>query len=224
MEKITVLLVEDEELLSQTIREYLELNGFNVLTAGDGEEAVDMFHEQNTDIQIVLLDLMLPKMSGFEVLKDIRSISDVPVLILSAKTSEEDQIRGYELGADEYVTKPLMLSVLKMRIDAVYSRVYGKSEKLVAGVLEVDSRKRKAYVNAQMIELTRKEYEVLIYFMQNRDTVLERSALLDNVWGVSYYGSDRTVDTVIKQLRMKLGDAADYIQTVYGVGYRFEEE
>lgn len=223
MTECTVLVVDDDLKLRNTISDYLTESGFKVYSAADGAEAVNIFHKEKDNIDLVLLDGIMPKIDGFDVLKIIRESSDVPVIMLSAREHEKDQLKGYELGADNYITKPFLLSVLKENIKASIART-AKSPKVLIkkGALSIDKQRRRAFLDERMLDLTPKEFEVLLYLVQNEHRVLERESILDAVWGMDYYGDFRTVDTIIKQLRKKLTEKYNYIRSVYGVGYFFE--
>ncbi len=221
--KRLVLSVEDDEKLRSTIADYLTISNFNVISAKDGKEAIELFEKYIEKIDIVLLDVMLPFYDGFEVLKKIREKSTVPVIIISARESEADQLNGFRLGADNYLTKPFLLSVMKEHINSVLSRVASDKEKIIeAGALTINKNRRSVTVDGVTVETTPKEYEVLCFLAENINTVLSREVILDNIWGIDYYGDFRTVDTIIKQLRKKLTDRHPYIRSVYGVGYCFE--
>lgn len=209
--------------LRSTISDYLSECGFDVLSAADGAEAINTFEKEKDIIDLVLLDIMMPKIDGYDVLKIIRKTSDVPVIMLSAREHEKDQLKGYELGVDNYITKPFLLSVLKENIKACIQRA-GKTQKklLERGALAVDKARRCAYIDSRLLELTPKEFDVLLYLIENEHRVLERESILDAVWGIDYYGDFRTVDTIVKQLRKKLGENHNYIRSVYGVGYFFD--
>ena len=209
--------------LRSTISDYLSECGFDVLSAADGAEAINTFEKEKDIIDLVLLDIMMPKIDGYDVLKIIRKTSDVPVIMLSAREHEKDQLKGYELGVDNYITKPFLLSVLKENIKACIQRA-GKTQKklLERGALAVDKARRCAYIDNRLLELTPKEFDVLLYLIENEHRVLERESILDAVWGIDYYGDFRTVDTIVKQLRKKLGENHNYIRSVYGVGYFFD--
>ena len=209
--------------LRSTISDYLSECEFDVLSAADGAEAINIFESEKDKIDLVLLDIMMPKIDGYDVLKIIRKTSDVPVIMLSAREHEKDQLKGYELGVDNYITKPFLLSVLKENIKACIQRA-GKTQKklLERGALTVDKARRRAYIENRLLELTPKEFDVLLYLIENEHRVLERESILDAVWGIDYYGDFRTVDTIIKQLRKKLGENHNYIRSVYGVGYFFD--
>ena len=219
-----ILVVEDEERLRRMLKDYFNIKGYGVLEAGDGEAAVEQFYNHNAMIDLVLLDIMLPKLDGMEVLREIRENSDVAVIILTAKGTEHDQVAGFERGADDYVVKPFSNQVLLAHVEAVLKRgmvVLNKRERV--GLLEIDRDSRQVIADGRQLSLTAKEYEVLLYFVDNRHVSIRREAILDNVWGLAYEGDPRTVDTHVKQLRGKLPESCNYIKTVYGFGYRFEE-
>lgn len=217
------MVVDDDVKLRSTISDYLLEFGFDVLSASDGAEAINVFEAEKDKIDLVLLDIMMPKIDGYDVLKIIRKTSDVPVIMLSAREHEKDQLKGYELGVDNYITKPFLLSVLKENIKACIQRASKTQKKLIErGALSVDKARRCAYLDNRLLELTTKEFDVLLYLIENEHRVLERESILDAVWGIDYYGDFRTVDTIIKQLRKKLGENHNYIRSVYGVGYFFD--
>lgn len=222
-EKTRILLVEDEDKLRKTIQDYLEMNGYLTESARNGAEALELFGAGESEWpQLVLLDVMLPFVDGFEVLERIREKSDVPVIILTARCGEEDQLRGFSLGADDYLVKPFLLSVLKAHIEALLRRAGGGSRRNTYGAVSVDRKGHKVFLDGELLILTPREYEVLNFLMTNEKIVLSRDRLLDEIWGIDYNGTDRSVDTIIKQLRLKLGKAGRYIDTIYGTGYRFE--
>jgi len=222
MKKYTLLIVEDDNKLRTTMEDYFTEAGFEVLTASDGAVALKKFSENEDIINAILLDGMLPKVDGFDVLKQIRRKSEIPVIMVSARETEENQITGYRSGADGYITKPFLLSVLKEQVIALISRTIKEENLLMAGALSVNLDQRKVRLNGEAIETTPKEYDTLLYFMQNPKKVLDRNMILDAVWGIDYYGDFRTVDTIVKQLRKKLTNDYPYIKSVYGVGYYFE--
>lgn len=224
MKKTCILIVEDEKKLSRILVDFFCIQGYETLTAFSGREAIKIFSEQRNKIDILLLDLMLPDFSGEEVLNEIRTNSNVPVIIVSAKSSVEDQMRGFEKGADDYISKPFTLELLKLHIEAVLRRAGKNKSFLTYGNLRVDLKSRRVYWKESFVDTTTKEYELLVYFMEHSDTVLSRSTILDGVWGYDYIGDIRTVDTLVKQLRKKLTDECTYIRSVYGVGYLFAEE
>lgn len=222
-DKRTVLVVEDDDTLRSTVEDYLTINNFNVITAADGVEAVDMFFGNQNTVDIVLLDGMLPKLDGFDVLKKIRAVSAVPVIMLSARESEESQLTGFRLGADNYLTKPFLLSVLKEHINSLLSRVAKRNTSVLkAGAVSVFPEDMTVTLNGEKIETTPKEFELLKFFVENKNTVLSRDLILDRIWGIDYYGDFRTVDTIVKQLRKKLTNDYPYIKSIYGIGYLFK--
>ncbi len=223
--QISILLVEDDDKLRSTIQDYMQMNGFQVIACPDGSTALSRFKEHGEALDIILLDGMLPDIDGFDILKSVRETSDIPVIILSARESEIDQLSGFHLGADNYITKPFLLSVLKEHINALLARSGRLAEdkaEIVKGALQLNTEERKVYLNGELIATTPREYDVLLLFAQNERIVMSRNTILDRVWGDSYFGDLRTVDTIIKQLRKKLGKHSDYIVSVYGVGYKFE--
>lgn len=218
----TIFIVEDEEKLRKTMSDYLRMNGYDIIEAEDGKQALEIYYENNTKVDLILLDIMLPYLNGYEVLETIRQTSDTPVIVLTAKDGESDQLKGFNQGADDYITKPFLLSVLKARIEVILKRVMPKENWKEMDTLRVEIESRKVYLDGKEINLTPKEYDLLLYFIENKNIVLTRNQILDAVWGLDYDGGQRTVDTVIKQLRIKLRRDNPYIQSVYGVGYRFE--
>lgn len=223
MDKATVLLVEDETKLLETLSDFLEMNQYNVIQAMDGLDGIQKFHAHRSEIDIVLLDVMLPFTDGYEVLKQIRLCSNVPVILLTAKEEVEDQIKGFSYGADDYIIKPYTLSIIKLHIEAVLKRFGHGEDFLYAGDIKIEVKAKKIYVKDVFVETTPKEFELLHFLIRNQGTVLTRDYILDTIWGDYYVGDVRTIDTIVKQLRKKLGDAS-YIRTVYGVGYCFEVE
>lgn len=221
---ITVLLVEDDDKLRSTVTDYLQMNEFTVIACADGSSALRCI-DNSSSFDIVLLDGMLPDIDGFDILKRIREDSDVPVIILSARESERDQLSGFHLGADNYITKPFLLSILKEHINALLARsgrLADNEPYLTKGALKLNTVERKVYLDGEPIVTTPREYDLLYFFMQNERIVMSRDTILDRVWGDSYFGDLRTVDTIVKQLRKKLDGHSDYILSVYGVGYKFE--
>ncbi len=224
-EKYMILVVEDDEKLRRTLEDFLQATGFEVMTAKDGQEALDLYFSNNQKIDLILLDGMLPKVDGYEVLKQIRAYSEVPIIMLTARESEEEQLEGLENGADNYITKPFLLKVLKAHIEALLRRNNKKrGEKIERGKLLIEKEYRKVYLDGEALSMTPKEYDLLLYFIENENIVLSRESILNAVWGFDYNGDIRTVDTLVKQLRKKMTEDAPYIQSVYGVGYRFEVE
>lgn len=222
--KYMMLLVEDDSKLSCTIQEFFEGNGYKVMTAMDGETALELYFSNNHLIDLVLLDGQLPGMDGFEVLREIREYSDVPVIMVTARESEEEQLEGFKNGADNYITKPFRLSVLKAHVEALLKRNGVLQNEVSYGMIRIDQNAQKVYVKDKLIALTPKEYNLLLYFTQKKNMVLSREMILNAVWGFDYEGDIRTIDTLVKQLRKKLTDECGYIHSIYGMGYRFEEE
>lgn len=222
MYRINVLIAEDEERLRQVIVKYLENEGYHVEQAMNGEEALAIFQERPIDLAI--LDIMMPKADGWYVLKKIRETSKIPVIMLTARNSEEDTLFGFELGADDYVGKPFRVRELMARIKALLVRAGKRSgeTRLVAGHLTIDTLARRVILAGEEIELTPKEYDMLLYLVTNAGHVLSREQLLNRVWGYDYYGEERSVDTLIKRLRKKMGQEEKRLKTVRGVGYRFD--
>ncbi|MFB8376946.1 MULTISPECIES: response regulator transcription factor [unclassified Paenibacillus] len=221
----SVLLVEDEESIRELVNDYFVKSSWEVVEAANGEEAMDLFKTRPTNL--VILDLMIPRIDGWSVCKRIRAASTVPIIILTAKFEEESKLLGFELGADDYVTKPFSPRVLVARAETLMKRVeqtVGQENFLFCfGNTIVNENKRTVEVNGQMIELSYKEYDILIHFLKNKNLPLSREHLLNLVWGIDYYGDSRVVDTHVKNLRKKLKDDAQYIHTVFRIGYKFEE-
>lgn len=223
--KKTILIVEDEEKLRKTVSDFLKLYDYEIIEAKDGEIAVQRFEEHIDEIDLVLLDIMLPVYDGQYVLKKIREISEVPVIMMTAKSGDYEQIKSFGNGVDDYIKKPFMLAVLKARVEAVLKRTYKEEdmiEELQAGKIKLDCKARKAYVDGTYIVTTPKEFDLLNFFINNQNVTLKREQILDAVWGVDYEGTYRTVDTIIKQIRIKLGEECPYIKSIYGIGYIFE--
>lgn len=220
--KKLIFIVEDDTKLRRTLQDFLHANGYETLSACDGQEALDLYFSNNHKIDLILLDGMLPKVDGFEVLKAIREYSAVPIIMLTAMEAEEDQLTGLENGADNYITKPFLLRVLKAHIEVLLKRVGASPDEIQKGALRIETEYRKAYLKEELLNTTPKEFDLLVYFIQNESVVLSREAILDAVWGYDYDGGIRTVDTVVKQLRKKMTGQYPYIQSIYGVGYRFE--
>ena len=222
MEDIKILVVDDEARMRKLVKDFLSVKGYLVLEAQDGQEALKVF-DANKDIKLILLDVMMPKMDGFEVLEAIRQYSKVPVMMLTARSEERDELEGYKLGVDEYITKPFSPKILVARVEAVLRRTVGElEEKLVAGAIEVDKVARSVYIDKKPVDLSFKEYELLTYFIENKGIALSREKILSSVWNYDYFGDARTIDTHVKKLRAKMGERGDYIKTVWGMGYKFE--
>ena len=212
MEDVKILVVDDEARMRKLVKDFLSIKGFIVLEAEDGEEAIKIF-DSNKDIKLILLDVMMPKLDGFETLEVIRQYSKVPVMMLTARSEERDELKGYKLGVDEYIT----------RVEAVLRRTMGESEeKLIAGAIEIDKVARSVFIDEKPVDLSFKEYELLTYFIENKGIALSREKILNSVWNYDYFGDARTIDTHVKKLRAKMGERGDYIKTVWGMGYKFE--
>ena len=223
MENLKILVVDDESRMRKLVNDFLSHKNFNVVEAADGEEALDIFFE-NKDIALVILDVMMPKMDGWQVCKEIRQYSKVPIIMLTAKDSERDELLGYELGIDEYITKPFSPKILVARVEAVLRRSSNlqDSDVIQAGAIEMDVNAHMVKVDGEPIELSFKEFELLHYFVMNQGVALSREKILNNVWNYDYFGDARTIDTHVKKLRSKLKDRGEYIKTIWGMGYKFE--
>ena len=222
MEALKVLVVDDEARMRKLVRDFLTNKGFAVIEAGDGEEAVDTFFAQK-DIALVLLDVMMPKMDGWEVLKTIRKYSRVPVIMLTARSEERDELQGFSLGVDEYISKPFSPKILVARVDAILRRSnVASTENMDVGGICIDKAAHQVTIDGREIELSYKEFELLSYFVENQGIALSREKILNNVWNYDYFGDARTIDTHVKKLRSKMGKKGDYIKTIWGMGYKFE--
>lgn len=222
MEQRKILMVDDEERMRKLVRDFLVKRDFQVLEAGDGEEAIDIFFADKK-IDLVILDVMMPKMNGWEVLETIRKYSKVPVILLTAKSEERDELRGFELGVDEYITKPFSPKILVARVEALLRRTVGdQSEVLEVGGIRINKAAHTVSVDGKNLDLSFKEFELLTYFVENQGIALSRETILNNVWNYNYFGDARTIDTHVKKLRSKMGEKGEYIKTVWGMGYKFE--
>ena len=218
-----ILIVDDEMRMRRVIADYLHIKGYRTIEASDGVDAVALFEQEHPDL--ILLDVMMPRMNGWEVCETVRRSSSVPIIMLTAKSEEDDELQGFELGADEYLAKPFSLRILSARIEAILRRNNGQTETDNSRTrLQVDTLSREAYVDGVRVELTYTEFELLSYLTTNKGIALSRDRILDNVWQYDYCGDARTVDTHIKKLRSKLGDAGEMIKTIRGIGYKFEEQ
>ena len=222
MSDIKIMVVDDEARMRKLVRDYLAKSGYIVVEAVDGEDAYDKF-VSTKDISLIVMDIMMPKMDGYETSREIRKISNVPIILLTAKSDEKDELKGYEQGVDEYITKPFSPKILVARIEAILRRT-GTEEKemLEAGGITLDVSAHKVLVDGKEIELSYKEFELLEFFMNNQGTALSREKILNSVWNYDYFGDARTIDTHVKKLRAKLGDRGDYIKTIWALGYKFE--
>ena len=225
MGQVKILVVDDESRMRKLVRDFLVRKDYIVLEAADGEEAVDKF-VSDKEIALIILDVMMPKMDGWQVCKEIRELSDVPIIMLTAKSDERDELLGFELGVDEYISKPFSPKILTARIEAILRRTNGlmSEELLKAGDIEMDISAHTVKVNGKNIELSYKEFELLNYFVVNQGVALSREKILNNVWNYDYFGDARTIDTHVKKLRSKLGSCGDYIKTIWGMGYKFNVE
>ena len=223
MNDITVLVVDDESRMRKLIRDFLAQKGYSILEAQDGEEALKVFEENKNKIDIILLDVMMPKLDGWSVLRQIRQTSTVPIIMLTARGEEQDELFGFELGVDEYISKPFSPKILVARVEAIIkrSKAIEKHVKDYGGI-EIDADGRTVKVDGKQIELSLREYELLVYLVENENIALSRDKILNNVWNYDYYGDSRTIDSHIKKIRHKLGKKGKYIQTMRGVGYKFE--
>ena len=224
MEQLKVLVVDDEARMRKLVKDFLSVKGFTVLEAGDGEEAVDIFFEQK-DIALILLDVMMPKMDGWEVVKTIRKYSQVPIIMLTARGEERDELQGFNLGVDEYISKPFSPKILVARVEAILRRTNAASADVTeVGGIVVDKVAHQVTIDGKPVDLSYKEFELLSYFIDNQGIALSREKILNNVWNYDYFGDARTIDTHVKKLRSKLGDKGEYIKTIWGMGYKFEVE
>ncbi|CBL08210.1 response regulator transcription factor [Roseburia intestinalis] len=226
MEKIKILVVDDESRMRKLVRDFLVREDYEVLEAGDGETALDIFYQEK-NIALIILDVMMPKMNGWEVCREIRETSKVPIIMLTAKGDEEDELTGFELGVDEYISKPFSPKILVARVGAILRRIGKAPEEgklLSIGGIVIDQTAHTVTVDGRQIELSFKEFELLTYFMENEGIALSREKILNHVWNYDYFGDARTIDTHVKKLRAKIGEKGDYIKTIWGMGYKFEAE
>ena len=222
MDGLKILVVDDEARMRKLVKDFLVNKGFSVIEAANGEEAVDIFFAQK-DIALILLDVMMPKMDGWEVLKTIRKYSQVPVMMLTARSEERDELQGFALGVDEYISKPFSPKILVARVDAILRRSNAAaSEVLDVGGIRIDKSAHQVTIDGKEIELSYKEFELLAYFVENQGVALSREKILNNVWNYDYFGDARTIDTHVKKLRSKMGEKGEYIKTIWGMGYKFE--
>ena len=223
MEKIKILVVDDESRMRKLIRDFLEREGYQVLEASDGIEAMDTFYEEK-NISLIILDVMMPRMDGWQVCKEVREISRIPIMMLTARAEERNELKGFEMGADEYITKPFSPKILVARVGALLKRVQNgtKEESIDAGGIILNKSAHLVTIGGSTIDLSVKEFELLTYFVENQGIALSRDKILNNVWNYDYFGDARTIDTHVKKLRSKLGTKGDYIKTIWGMGYKFE--
>ncbi len=225
MDRLKILVVDDESRMRKLVRDFLVKDNYEVLEAGDGEAALDVFFAQK-DIALVVLDVMMPKMDGWQVCREIRSYSKVPVIMLTARGDEKDELKGFELGVDEYISKPFSPRILVARIAAILRRTgqADQEERLSCGGIEIDRTAHQVFIDGRPVELSYKEFELLTYFVENRGIALSREKILNNVWNYDYFGDARTIDTHVKKLRSKMGEKGELIKTIWGMGYKLDEE
>ena len=223
MEGAYILVVDDESRMRKLLKDFLSAKGYKILEAEDGEKAIEVFEENRNKIKLILLDVMMPKLDGWSVLRKIRQESNLPVIMLTARGEEQDEVFGFELGVDEYISKPFSPKILVARVEAIIKRVYGdtKQAKDYDGIV-IDKEGRTVTVDGKPIDLSLREYELLKYLLDNENIALSRDKILNNVWNYDYYGDSRTIDSHIKKIRHKLGKKGKYIETIRGIGYKFE--
>ena len=223
MGKIKILVVDDESRMRKLVSDFLTKKDYEVIEAGDGQEALDRFFEIK-DIGLVILVVMMPKMDGWQVLREIREYSKVPIIMLTARGEERDELQGFELGVDEYISKPFSPKILVARVDAILRRTNAAGEAKryeIAGIV-LDETSHSVTVDGKPVELSFKEFELLMYFMENEGIALSREKILNSVWDYDYFGDARTIDTHVKKLRAKMGEKGELIRTIWGMGYKFE--
>lgn len=225
MDKIKILVVDDESRMRKLVRDFLEREGFLVLEADDGIQAMEIFYE-NKDIAMLILDVMMPKMDGWQVCREVRQTSKVPIIMLTARSEERDELQGFELGVDEYISKPFSPKILVARVEAILRRsnVLNADEVADAGGIVIDKAAHQVTIDGEVVDLSYKEFELLSYFVENQGIALSREKILNNVWNYDYFGDARTIDTHVKKLRSKMGEKGNYIRTIWGMGYKFEVE
>ena len=223
MDTLKILVVDDESRMRKLVKDFLTKKNFQVLEAGNGEEAMDIFYEEK-DIALIILDVMMPKMDGWEVCREIRKNSKVPIIMLTARSDERDELLGFDLGVDEYISKPFSPKILVARVEAILRRTgQNNPEDVISAVgIVIDKAAHLATVDGKPMELSFKEFELLTYFLENQGIALSREKILNSVWNYDYFGDARTIDTHVKKLRSKMGDKGEYIKTVWGMGYKFE--
>lgn len=225
MDKTKILVVDDESRMRKLVKDFLARQGYTVLEAADGMEAMDYFYEDK-DIALIILDVMMPKMDGWQVCREIRMHSKVPIIMLTARSEERDELQGFDLGVDEYISKPFSPKILVARVEAILRRTQGSgnADEISADGIVVDKAAHTVMSDGSPVDLSFKEFELLTYFMENQGIALSREKILNNVWNYDYFGDARTIDTHVKKLRSKLGDKGEYIKTIWGMGYKFEVE
>ena len=223
MDKIKILVVDDESRMRKLVKDFLEREGYQVIEAGDGMEAMEQFYDEK-DIALIILDVMMPRMDGWQVCREVLQSSKVPIIMLTAKGEESDELNGFDLGVDEYISKPFSPKILVARVEAILRRSNNLStgEIRKAGGIELDIAAHEVRIDGKVITLSFKEFELLNYFVMNQGVALSREKILNNVWNYDYFGDARTIDTHVKKLRSKLGEKGEYIKTIWGMGYKFE--
>lgn len=225
MDRLKILVVDDESRMRKLVRDFLVKAGYDVVEAGDGEEAVDIFFAQK-DIALIVLDVMMPKMDGWQVCREVRNFSKVPIIMLTARGDERDELQGFQLGVDEYISKPFSPKILVARIEAILRRTgqMENDEVLTCSGIVLDKAAHQVTIDGEAIELSYKEFELLTYFLENRGIALSREKILNHVWNYDYFGDARTIDTHVKKLRSKMGEKGELIKTIWGMGYKLEAE
>lgn len=225
MERMKILVVDDESRMRKLVKDFLVKKNFDVLEAGDGEEAEEIFFREK-DIALIILDVMMPKLDGWQVCEDIRTYSKVPIIMLTARADEKDELKGFELGVDEYISKPFSPKILVARVEAILRRTNQttKTEVLSYGGIEVDKSAHQVFIDGKPVDLSYKEFELLTYFVENKGIALSRERILNSVWNYDYFGDARTIDTHVKKLRSKMGEKGDLIKTIWGMGYKLSDD
>lgn len=223
IDKLKVLVVDDESRMRKLVKDFLMKKDFEVIEAENGAKAVDLFFDEK-DVDLIILDVMMPKMDGWEVCREIRNFSQVPIIMLTARADERDELLGFELGVDEYISKPFSPKILVARVEAILRRtnIITLEDVICVGSIELNKAAHLVNVDGEAVELSFKEFELLAYFIENQGIALSREKILNSVWNYDYFGDARTIDTHVKKLRSKLGDKGDYIKTIWGMGYKFE--
>lgn len=223
MDRLKILMVDDEARMRKLVKDFLVKSNYEVVEAEDGSQALDIFFEQK-DIALIILDVMMPKMDGWEVCREVRQYSKVPIIMLTAKADERDELQGFQLGVDEYISKPFSPKILVARVEAILRRTkqLGEEEILEAGGIVLNKSAHSVSIDGKEVELSYKEFELLTYFLENRGIALSREKILNNVWNYDYFGDARTIDTHVKKLRSKMGEKGDLIKTIWGMGYKLE--
>ena len=223
MDRLKILVVDDEARMRKLVKDFLVRKDYDVIEAADGSEAMDLFYKDK-DISLIILDVMMPNMDGWEVCREIRQESKVPIIMLTARSDERDELLGFELGVDEYISKPFSPRILVARVEAILRRTSAldANDVLQAGAIRIDKAAHRVTIDGQEVELSFKEFELLTYFVENKGIALSREKILNSVWNYDYFGDARTIDTHVKKLRSKMNDHGDYIKTIWGMGYKFE--